>query len=186
MKKIISILAIFLANNAYADDLMFKPYVGVDYDYVHANYASGVDQILDKNINGADFHAGARINQYFGIEGSYLWTADSNKTVTGLKTSVNLTGYTLDGMGYLPVTADKKLELIGTVGISRLRANVQFSGLLTGSGSEWETKGRIGTGAQYWLTDKINTRALVRYQAADFSGVVDNAIIGSIGLNYQF
>lgn len=40
--------------------------------------------------------------------------------------------------------------------------------------------------AQYWLTDNIKVRGIVRYQGADFDDVVDSAIIGNAGLNFQF
>jgi hypothetical protein len=181
--------ACMLASSpAMAGDFFFKPYVGASYDYVHANYQDDGDQIAEENLHGFDIHAGARIHKYFGIEGSYLWTADGTKDNvlgTGINTKVNVMGYALDAMGYLPVT--DKTELIGTAGVSRLRAHGRLeAGGAAAALSQWETKGRIGGGAQYWLTDNLNIRGLVRYQAADFSDTLDNAIIASLGLNWQF
>lgn len=165
----------------------FKPYVGADYDYVHANYKDGGDQIAEDNLNGADVHVGARVHKYLGFEGGYLWTGNGNKSNvlgSGINTSVNVRGFTFDALGYLPVI--DKFELIGTAGVSRLRADLNVSGLIAGSGHEYETKGRVGGGAQYWLTDNLNVRGIVRYQGANFSGALDNAVIASLGLNWQF
>lgn len=171
-------------TNGITTGFFFKPYVGADYDYTSINYDNNADSILSDSLSGGDVHIGARIHKYLGFEGSYFDTASSSKNVGALNTSVKLEGYTLDAMGYLPV-ADK-VELIGTAGVSRLKATLSLSGLLAGTGSEWETKGRIGGGAQYWITDNLNIRGLVRYQGADFRGIVNNAVISSLGINWQF
>lgn len=184
MKRIIFVLCLLVSMNAYASDFYFKPYVGADYDYTSINYNDNADSILSDSLSGGDVHIGARIHKYLGFEASYFDTASSSKNVGILNTNVKLEGYTLDAMGYLPV-ADK-VELIGTAGVSRLKATLSLSGLLSGTGSDWETKARMGGGAQYWITDNLNVRGLVRYQGANFSGIVNNAVISSLGLNWQF
>lgn len=196
MKKLSILLPLLLTTNAYASDFYFKPYVGANYDYAKLDYqdipGTGLNgsDIASDSLNGADVHIGARVHKYLGFEASYLWTADSTKDNvlnTGVNTKVNVRGETLDAMGYLPIDEKGKFELIGTVGVSHLRAHANFSALgANGSDSETETKGRFGGGAQYWLSDNINARGIVRYQGADFDGDLNNAIIASIGLNYQF
>lgn len=175
------------SHQAKADGFYFKPYVGANYDYAHLNYKDGGDQLAEDNLNGGDIHVGARIHKYLGFEGSYLWTADGRKSDvlgSGINTSVSATGFALDAMGYLPVM--DKLELIATAGVSRLTEHAKSSGALVLSSTESETKGRIGAGAQYWLTDNLNARGIVRYQGADFSGDLSSAVIATIGLNWQF
>lgn len=173
-----------------ADDygFFFKPYVGADYDYIHANYNDGGDQVANNSMHGGDIHVGARLHKYFGVEASYVATTDAAKNNvlgTGINTKVNVRGATLDALGYLPL-ADK-LEIIGTAGVSRLRGEMELKGAGGHiSSSESETKGRVGGGAQYWLTDNLNIRGLVRYQGADFSGSLNNATIASLGFNWQF
>lgn len=196
MRKLLSIfilLFIFDNSSAQASDFFFKPYVGADYDYVHANYttADGISgsDIASDSLNGFDAHLGARIHKYFGMEGSYLWTQSPSKNNvlgTGINTKVNVSGYALDAMGYLPVDNSGKFEIIGSIGASRLKGGIQLSGAAIASGHEWETKGRIGGGAQYWLSENLNARGLVRYQGANFSGSLNDAIIASLGLNWQF
>lgn len=194
MKKSIFIAAILLSSAANAEpvftpDFFFKPYVGVDYDFVHADYKDGGNQVLNDSLNGGDIHIGARIHKYLGFEGSYLWTADATKDNvlgTSVNTKVNVQGGAFDAMGYLPI-GNSKFELIGTAGVSYLKGDAG----LNGAGghlslSKWETKGRVGGGAQYWITDNINLRGIVRYQGASFSSTLDDAIIYSAGLNFQF
>lgn len=194
MKKLLITAAIIaLSSPAIASDFFFKPYVGADYDYIHPDYQSqsGIsgNDIASDSLNGGDIHIGARIHKYAGLEASYLWTASSDKNNilgTGINTSVDVKGFALDAMGYIPIDEGSKFELIGTAGISRLTSGLKLTGATVASNHESEIKGRIGGGAQYWLTDNLNARGIVRYQGADFSGSLNNAVIASIGLNWQF
>lgn len=197
MKRILlSTTIVLLASGAYAapatqsqsNDFFFKPYVGADYDQVHVDYAHGNDDVLEDNLNGGDVHVGARIHKYLGFELGYLDTLkgkDSNVLGTGVDSKTNVKGGTFDALGYYPIY--DKVELIGTVGVSVLTADAKLSaGGPSLNLNKTETKPRIGAGAQYWLTDNLNARAIVRYQDADFSDTVNNAIVSSIGINYQF
>lgn len=189
MRLTLAALFITIASPALAGDFYFKPYVGASYDFVRANYKNGGERIANDNLSGGDIHIGARIHKYLGFEGSYLWTPDATKDNvlgTGINTKVNVQGAALDAMGYLPVLDSGKAELIATAGVSRLKAKFSLGGVAAGSGSEWETKGRVGGGAQYWVTEHANVRGLVRYQGASFSDALANAWIYSLGLNWQF
>lgn len=194
MKKILLTTAIIFSSTPvmaieYPSGFFFKPYIGADYDYLHVSYKDDGDKVLESNLNGFDVHAGARVDKYLGFEGSYLWTANADKDhVLGsnVDTSVNVRGFTLDALGYLPITSDNRFELIATAGVSRLKAEFSAAGLASIAGNETETKGRFGGGAEYWLSDNSNIRALVRYQGADFDSSANNAVVASVGLNYQF
>lgn len=200
MKRLLFILALLIPSLAAADDgtgFFFKPYVGADYQYSDVSYKdiSGTPYNwgdgFTSNFNGGDIHIGARVNKYLGVEAGYFDNASSSKnaTIAGLpaNSSARFNGETLDALGYLPLGESQKFELIGTTGLAYTSASASGAvgaNHLSLSQSEWEW--RIGAGAEYWLTDNINARGLVRYQTADFSGVVDNAIVTSVGLNYQF
>lgn len=186
-----AITTILISQAAQADDwtngFFFKPYVGADYQFTHVDYSDDNGSVLAKSLEGGDAHIGVQVHQNLGFELGYLQTAEATKNNvlgSGLDTKLKLNGYTFDALGYLPVTSDKKLELIGTAGITRLRADLNIPGI--GSGSDWETKGRVGGGAQYWLTDNLNVRALVRYQGASFDNNANNAVIGNLGVNLEF
>ena len=119
-----------MANTASANGFFFKPYVGADYDYLNINYStipgtsSDYGALASKSLNGGDVHVGARVHKYLGFEASYLATASSSKDNilgSGLNSSIKVSGFTFDAMGYLPIDAMPKLELIGTAGVSNLR-----------------------------------------------------------------
>lgn len=205
MKKILSalLLTTFIAGTAEAapaynnnPEFFFKPSVGIDYQYTHVNYddIQGTGTIFDGNngdtvfsdsLHGANFHVGARVHRNLGFEAGYTITDEDDKSNvlgTGLDTSIQFSGFNFDVLGYVPV-GDGRLELIGTAGVTRFKVDANIGGV---SADESEVNGRVGVGAQYWITDNINARGLVRYQGADFDGLAENAIIGNAGLNFQF
>ena len=192
----VSILAVASAANAapatttQSSDWFFKPYVGADYQFGHygnEDFGSGVksDDLMKTNLNGGNVHIGARVHKYLGVELGYFQTEEGNKDNilgSGLDSKVKIKGGTLDLMGYVPVAP--KTELIGTVGVSYSKADLSIPSVVSGSENEW--KPRVGGGAQYWITDNLNARALVRYQGADFDKSVDNAVVATAGINWQF
>lgn len=186
------------------------PYLGLDYDRVGANYNTvtdhhivsllgpglNYDQLISDTFDGLDFHMGARFLKYFGAEAGYLWTGDQEKKnlvgISGLDSVAHFRGFTFDGLGYLPLGDSQRFELIGTVGVTAL--NLKAEGYLVTTGgnvTEEKLEGtepdyRIGGGAQYWLTDRINARLLTRYQGSSYQGIVASMFELTAGLNFQF
>lgn len=189
-KLLFTLIALLpIAANATDGGFYFKPYVGANYDQYHVNYSSGNDGIFSDNLNGGDIHIGARVHKYLSFEGGYFDTAYSDKSGvlgTNINTSAKLDGWNADILGYLPLDDAQRFELIGTVGVARTKAKGTASAVSSITLSDTETKGRIGAGGQFWITDKLNVRALVRYQDADFKNTIDNVVVTSIGLNWQF
>jgi len=212
MKKVFSTMAIFAAfiPDAHAEpSFIFKPYVGFDlqrsvYDYnnnydIGGGFSLDGDTLLEDSLNGANIHIGARLHKNLGLELGYFRTQEEGKSIatgtvvgkglvaaTDFDTDIKLNGFTLDALGYIPLT--EKLELIGTGGVSWTKGEVTLTIPTVGNESvnESEIGFRIGGGAQFNFTDNINARALVRYQTADFDDVADNAWTGTVGLNYSF
>lgn len=203
MRKIVmsavALTALMLASSVRAENeegFFFKPYGGLDYQYVGINFHAipgstlSYDDVASSNLHGFHVHVGARVHKYAGIEAGYLWTGNGTKENvlgSGVTTKIHVRGFTFDGMGYLPVGQRQALDLIGTIGLSVLsgKAEASVPGI-SSSVDETEVGFRAGGGFQIWLTDHINTRAIVRYQTADFKGTVDSAVLANIGLNYQF
>jgi hypothetical protein len=192
-----------LSGAAYAaaapttdNGFFFKPYVGADYQYSSVDYKDiagtniGYGDIFADSFNGGDVHIGARVHKYLGFEAGYFDTASSSKSNilgTSLSSSAKFNGWTLDAMGYLPLGESQKFELIGLAGVARTTASGSITvNSVAYSASGSETKGRVGGGAEYWLTDNLNLRGTVVYQGADFGGIADDVIIASIGVNWQF
>lgn len=194
MKKYILIASVFFATAAQADDgFYFKPYVGADYEYTGVSYgnvpgtAVSYGDIFPSSFSGGDVHIGARLHQYFGLEGSYFDTASSNKSAvlgTSASSSARFDGWSIDAMGYIPLAP--KFELIGTAGYARIdvKGSIAISGTNFSDGG-WSNAGRVGGGAQYWITDNLNIRGLVRYENINTTGI-DNAVLADIGINWQF
>lgn len=200
-----------LASTAHADSVVFKPYVGVDLQRTIVDYNNDYDiggglalngnTILEDGLNGFNVHVGNRFHKNFGAELGYFRTFSESKstsagesvgpgTVAGsdFSTKVKLQGITLDALGYLPLGASEKFEVIGTAGISWIDGEIESTvpGVGTASTDENEFGFRIGGGAQYSFTENVSIRGLARYQTADFSDVAEDAITLSVGLNYSF
>jgi opacity protein-like surface antigen len=209
MKKLLSTAAMLAALTTpalAAQDL--KPYVGIDLQRYNIDYANGLDSAMEDSLNGINIHVGNRFTKNFGVELGYFRTREEDKTVnfdlsgvTGTpgdvlnSTEVQAQGFTLDGMGYIPLDAAEKLELIGTAGISWTKAELTLNGTVLGvagsfSDDDSEIGFRLGAGAQYAVTEQVNLRGLVRYQTMSFedSGfdTTNHAWVYSLGANYGF
>lgn len=200
------------SHSSQAQEFTFKPYIGIDLmrmsvDY-NDNYNAGGGIFLDGNalledsLNGLNIHIGNRFHKNFGAELGYFRTREEeDKDIAAgatvgpgvvaaapFSTSVKVSGFTLDGLGYLPLSDSGQFELIGTAGVSWMTGEIEATvpGAGSGDADESEFGFRVGGGAQVNLTDKFSLRGLVRYQTADFDGVADNAWIYSAGLNFNF
>lgn len=200
MKKFLMAAIIMFPLVAHAEDI--KPYMGLDYQHIHANYGSedigggaviNDGTVINDELNGANIHAGVRAYKNFGVEAGYFRTAWAGKNIAtgttigpGLVTAVPLTtnvqaqGVTLDVLGYIPVIS--KLEAIGTVGTSYTWTKLELSGI--GSSNTNFLSYRIGGGAQYDVTDNVNVRGLVRYQSGKDG--IDGIVAYTVGVNYGF
>ena len=189
-------------------DDFFHPYIGFDLQRYSVDYDNGFDAAMDDSLNGGNIHVGNRFNKYFGAEFGYFRTEEGNKSVnfdisgiTGTpgdvlaSTDVKMQGITLDGLGYMPIEDAGKFELIGTAGISWIKADLTLNGTVNGvagSISDYQSEFglRAGAGAQYSFTDQVSLRGLVRYQSMKFDSsgfdITNHALIYSAGLNYSF
>lgn len=213
MKKLLSTAALMTAFilPAHAQEINFKPYVGFDLQKSVYNYNNNYDiggglalngnAILEDSLNGLNIHVGNRFHKYFGAELGYFRTKEESKSIVNgttvgpatvatadFTTDVKMHGFTLDALGYYPIDEAEKFELIGTAGLSWSKAEITATvpGVGSGNVDDSEIGFRIGAGAQFNINDNINIRSLVRYQTADFNGVVDNAWTYGLGLNYSF
>lgn len=174
-----------------AKQFFFKPYVGLGYqnnDFGEKGQPLGgdSDDYIDTNLHGGNIYLGARFHKYWAVEAAYQRSEEakqSNVLGLGVDSKARISGGSVDLLGYLPI--NPKLDVIGTVGITRLKGEVEYSGGI-GSYDETETKWRAGAGLQYALTDRLNARGLVRYQEASFDNLVDDAVVSTVGLNWEF
>jgi opacity protein-like surface antigen len=203
MKKLICLTACALAlagparaETGAADDY-FHPYAGVDLLRMNLDYNDNYDlggvsvdlnQGLNDSLDGLNIHVGNRFTKYFGAELGYFKTKSEKDTSVIGTTKVSAQGVTLDGLGYIPLGEDERVDLIGTAGVTWIKAKVSLDvpGLGSASDNDDEFGFRVGAGAQFNFTKQISARGLVRYQSADFDDYADEAITYTVGLNYAF
>ena len=134
MRKLIftAALCAFLSTPALAAD--FKPYLGLDLQRMSLSYNNSYgigggnslngETLLQDNLDGVNIHVGSRISEFFGLELGYFQTQTGGKSIVAgttvgpglvaaanFKTDVKVRGFTLDGMGYLPLGDNKMFEL---------------------------------------------------------------------------
>ena len=195
MKKPLYAAIVLAALSAPAQaDWSFNPYVGVDYQLTRLSYADDIDGGHD-NFSGANIHVGNRFNDHFGLELGYFRTTEKSSSgivaATPYTLKGRLQGVSFDALGYVPVTADRSLELIGTAGLAYTHGKLDMNvGGTPFSDTDNAFGFRIGGGAQYNITSNFNVRGLVRFQTVNLDAagtdVTDNAWALSLGANYQF
>ncbi|MCB0376195.1 MAG: porin family protein [Sinomicrobium sp.] len=212
MKKLLlcSAAVMMFAPAAHAESVVFKPYIGVDFQHSSYSYNkdfvdSGVhlngETLLENGLNGFNIHVGNRFNDYIGLELGYFRTKEGTKDIKAgdtvgngtvaaadFSTKVKTQGVTLDALGYLPLGTEKRFDLIGTAGLSWTKADLKIDvpGVGSGSDNSSEIGFRAGAGAQFHVTDKVNIRGIARYQNADFDSTTDHAWVYTLGVNYSF
>jgi opacity protein-like surface antigen len=145
--------------------------------------------LFAESFSGAHVHIGSRFGSNFGVELGYVWLPAVEKTIGGGNmSSLKVQGVTLDAMGYLPIDAMGRFEVIGLIGGAWLEGTAKLNGPSFGTNTDvdpdWSWRG--GGGAQYRLSTNVNIRGLVIYQAARFDGEVDHALNVNVGLNFLF
>lgn len=144
---------------------------------MNVSYNYGLGSYAPETLNGGSLVVGESINRYYAIEGGYLYDGGSSSYV-----SVDVQGAILDAYGKLPIP-HFSVAPFATIGISYLHGHASVLGY---GANKWEFGYRAGAGVEWQFADHWGARAVGRYQYADFDGLVSNAIIGSIGIIYQF
>ncbi|MDG4546584.1 MAG: outer membrane beta-barrel protein [Rickettsiales bacterium] len=194
---------LLLSSPAISAENTVRPYFGLEYQRIQADIKTidGFDygSIYADGYNAIAPYAGLRIGDYLGLEAGFTRsiTADKqfNGTVSGVSVQSNIetqvTGYSLDAMGYMPIDKDKHLELIGEAGVGFYTVDTSGTGVIAGSipvtliGSEDSVALRLGAGVQLNVTDNWSIRTMVRYIGLDLQ-TVDSATAFSIGSSYTF
>ncbi|MBL0318939.1 MAG: outer membrane beta-barrel protein [Alphaproteobacteria bacterium] len=167
-------------------------YIGGDYEYTtldYGNNSGGVNNndFFATRFNGGNIHLGARFGEYLGTELGYYLTERREKNgvsgVTPVNTNTKLQGMYFDVLGFYPITSDKKLEALGSVGLgyNRIDSEITTSGFPGRSASDDQISGRLGAGLQYNLTDNVSTRTRINYTALD-----DSYWTFGAGVNFGF
>jgi hypothetical protein len=156
MKKLTcAVLAAMLCSvgSAYADDGFS---VGASIGYANIeNDDPAFD--FDANDTGYKLFANYSFANYLGFEGGFIDFGEPSDDVLGFPGKIDAQGYTLYGVGRLPL-ADS-VELFGKAGVISWDADSIVDGALVGAddgddlalgfGASWNANGTLGLRAEY-------------------------------------
>lgn len=202
MRSIIVAVAasVFVLGAAQAKDTWYT-YVGADYQHASLSYKTANEGYLPSSLSqGANFHIGERFTDYYAVELGYAGGSDrvdgrlaatSTDPATNYTGKIDVHGPTLDLYGYMPLFKSK-LSVFATGGVSYLTGKATIEvGSLNGQPFSFESSKsefgyRVGGGVEWRFIEEFSIRATARYQSADFGGLMNNAIVGQIGVNFYF
>jgi hypothetical protein len=138
------ILLLLFSCKTYAD-WNLTPYVGVDMQYHTMDFKTGFgDNFFSHHQPQANIYFGTTLHNYFGIEAGFQSTNQQNTTATlitgdpNLGTIIqdpnslakyNVTSYIrgshLNVTGFLPLSVEYQIKLIGLIGVASLKAKFQ-------------------------------------------------------------
>lgn len=198
-----------------------KAYIGLDVNWFNGNlnnklgedFSAGTgylynvdsDELINPKYIGFTVNAGAKINDYFGIETFYQNTGNSKSTIdfydtlgttkiSQYKSKTSFWAFGLDALGYLPIT-DSKFSFIGSLGLGYYNTkgtfdiiNYVYNISETEKGTEKNIGLRIGFGGQYDFAEHWAARAMIKYAAlnSDNDDAVDGVLDISFGVKYIF
>ena len=207
MKKTLLLagVACLFASQANAEGYFFKPYLGLDYVHswldssIVGNDAYGNDyKLKEDNMNAGEVSLGVKFHPNFAAEAFYTQSdkLDSNINVKVIdednefqdfnrKVSLKYKAMGLDFIGSIPVT--NGLEFLGSLGTGYYKVSAKneitsFAGLPIYADEDSETANkwgvRVGIGAQYYLTDYLALRGMVRISRIDSFGSLTDLTAG--------
>lgn len=208
-KKLALVVApiVLLAASAATAENRFglTPYVGADAEFRHMDYHKAFGgNVINHNSPQGNVYAGVRLSEYLGVEAGYEATKRKTRRST-LKNGDILTGFTLDNpaapapdvygfntttqtkglhanfVGFLPICDLYRLQLIGMVGLARLKTKTTLTwetlndnsiGPAVPTGQDInifrakKTVLRLGAGLQHMINCNWGVRGMVKWEAS--------------------
>lgn len=171
----------------------YSPYIGAELGSASVNYDSvaGLDasSFYADSFTLATLHGGLELNERLALEAGYTRTDEKNQSfdfgggVDGT-TQTQFSTIHIDAIGKLPVT--KKVKALASLGLAHI--NVDSSGVVSGtdfSDDDSDFGWRLGAGAQYKLSEKVDVRGMLRYMGTNLEGV-EHTLEYAVGVNYKF
>lgn len=145
-----------------------------------ANFGLGSNTIDDSSI-GFRVDGGYRVNDNFGVEAAYLrngeFEEDTILETSGGVAKVDIRGWSLDAIGYLPLAG---LDLYGKLGYYRFDENLTLDGVP--DQSRTADGFTVGTGVNMAIAEHVKLRA--EFDWYD----IDDADLWTVnlGIDYHF
>ena len=224
--SVASIAASSVGASVWNGDCDLVPYVGIDAQWRHMSFKKdfGKDQTAENYPQG-NAYVGLKVTPFFGVELGYESTTNKNKNSTVLgrdrtfgfiflpdehernqsfnfKTKTKIHGPHLDFVGFLPISDEYCLDLVGSLGVAYLKSKATFTlqdplapSLSLTSKSKWVA--RVGLGVQQMITDQFGVRAMATWENTsqlklkvkgknEPSGRTEDSFILGLGLFFNF
>jgi opacity protein-like surface antigen len=222
-------IAMLAASTTTAANLLWdiKPYVGADAEWRHMNFQKGFgNNLFTHNYPQGNFYLGAQFNKYLAVEAGYEKTEGKTRTSilqtgdiqagvliddpdTTLRenSTGQIKGLHVNVIGLLPLCEAYRLQLIGMVGVTRLKSkliktitHIDNVVILDDLSTHFKAKKsifRLGAGLQHMINCNWGVRAMVKWEASkklkmigienpELSIRPKNSFIYSIGAFYRF
>ncbi len=170
-----------VSANAMDWEREFRPYIGLDYVYSHADYKDLVRE-PKKSYNSGAVNVGTWITHYASLEAFFQQSAETksfDKTEYRVKTEFY--AYGLDAYGYLPIGCNG-LNLLGSLGMANYNMKAKYK---TGNIDKQRLGYRAGIGAQYDFNENFSARVVGRYSYIGAKHL-DNLMEVTAGIRYTF
>lgn len=210
MKKRLALVAapivLLAASAATAQNrLGLTPYVGADAEFRHMDYHKNFGgNIINHNAPQANVYAGIRLGEYLAVEAGYEATKRKTRRSTlkngdtlggfilpllnppgpdlyGFNTTTQTKGLHANLVGFLPVSDCYRLQLIGMLGLTRLKTKTTLTFVtindalvapLAGAGEDVtifkarKNVLRLGAGLQHMIDCNWGVRGMVKWEAS--------------------
>ena len=177
-----AVAALLIATPTVAQDFTNQAYLNLGF----TNFA--LSEVGDEDVGDADFNlgaitgrAGARFNNYFGVEGELAVGVRDQEEGSGVNSVSTKLNYEAAAfvVGYLPVSPNG--ELFARAGVGTTELEVEFgTGLGGESVSGSESVLGLGVGGQYFF-DGVNG---IRGDYTRYTGDDDSFDFDAFGLSY--
>ena len=164
-------------NMNVSSSLILKPYIGIDYVHSIFHLKEDTKDWFADQYNSVNVSAGLKVYKNFGIEASALISDRQARKEDGyydgvipvtVKTEINYHAYSLDAVGFLPIS--NFVDLIGTLGggvyvfDEKAQITRTSNGQILEDVSDTETRfaPRLGLGIEFHLNDNFATRIMAR------------------------
>lgn len=185
----VSLLSFGATASNLSDYCDLVPYVGADVQSRNMEFKKGFgDNITKKNYPQGNVYVGLKLNQYVGLEAGYERTKNVKKTTnlvasdmflgiplssadpaftTQVNTKTKISAFHASIVGFLPLSEEYRLQLIGSLGIARTNLNMVLEIPDSDLRAEFSRKKwvpKIGVGLQHMLTCQMGIRAMAGWE----------------------
>lgn len=159
--------------------------IGIDGLAVVAKLNGDIDDYVDDSYNAFNLNAGIRFSRNFGIEGFWIKSTEEDGKKSLLDVKSKYATYGADLIGYIPLC--KEADLLLALGLARYEFEADMENRYVVASADDDATGiRMGIGLQFYLTDNIALRPMIRYVQMTNDDYIKSLTELSFGLRYYF